>query len=58
MIDPVLCVYAGVIEGYAAFNLGPLGWKGVIVDNRYCKEYRETSTEALQDAKDLFEGVG
>lgn len=44
----------GVLEGYAAFNFEPRGWKGVVAGNRYCKEYRETSAEALADAKEMF----
>lgn len=48
----------GVLEGYAAFNLAPDGWKGVIAGNRYCKEYRETYREALADAKEMFERMG
>ena len=48
----------GVLEGYAALNFVPNGWKGVIAGNRYCKEYRDTSAEALQDAKNLFETMG
>ena len=48
----------GVLEGYAAFNLAPRGWKGVIAGNRYCAEYRKTSAEALADAKELFERMG
>lgn len=58
MIDPMLCIHAGVVEGYAAFNFGTRGWKGVIAGNRYCKEYRETSEDALQDAKEMFERTG
>lgn len=45
----------GVVEGYAAFNLAPLGWVGVIAGNQYCKEHRATSKEALQDAKEMFD---
>lgn len=49
---------AGVLEGCAAFNLAPGGWIGVIVGDRYCKESRETSGEALVDAKEMFERMG
>lgn len=45
----------GVVEGYAAFNLSPLGWVGVIAGNQYCKEHRTTPKEALQDAKEMFD---
>lgn len=48
----------GVLEGYAAFNLAPDGWVGVIAGNRYCKEYRATSEAALADAKEMFERMG
>lgn len=47
----------GVLEGYAAFRLVD-GWIGVIAGNRYCKEYQETSGEALTDAKEMFERMG
>lgn len=47
--------HEGVLEGYAAFNLEPDGWKGVVAGNRFCKEYRETSAEALADAKEMFD---
>ena len=47
----------GVLEGYAAFRFVD-GWKGVIAGNRYCKEYRATSEEALADAKEMFERMG
>lgn len=45
----------GVIEGYAAFNIIPDGWKGVVAGNRFCDHYRKTSDDALQDAKEMFE---
>jgi hypothetical protein len=49
---------ASVLEGCAAFNLAPGGWIGAISGDRYCKESRATSGEALADAKEMFERVG
>ena len=45
--------HVDVMSGYAALNVGG-GYVGVIAGNVYCKETRETSAEALDDAKEML----